>query len=120
MPDATGGNKYLKLLDATHSVKYHLDRLGGRYDIGKVINYYEDEDVYELELWDRKSKKAKWNKPLKPVKIDNEVATELVQPTRVLCRIELDDKYKLGKSAEKRLDDLQLLCLCYANNCFAC
>ena len=68
----------------------------------------------------QKSKKTKWNKPLKPVKIDNEVATELVQPTRVLCRIELDDKYKLGKSAEKRLDDLQLLRLCYANNCFAC
>ena len=83
MPDATGGNNYLKLLDATHSVKYHLDRLGGRYGIGKVINYYEDEDVYELELWDRKSKKTKWNKPLKPGKIDNEVATELVQPTRV-------------------------------------
>ena len=57
MPDATGGNNCLKLLDATNSVKYHLDRLGGRYGIGKVINYYEDEDVYELELWDRK-----WNK----------------------------------------------------------
>lgn len=62
MPDATGGNNYLKLLDATLSVKYHLDRLGGRYGIGKVINYYEDEDVYELELWDRKSKKTKRNK----------------------------------------------------------
>ena len=99
MPDATGGNNYLKLSDAAHSVKYHLDRLGGRYGIGEVINYYED--VYELELWDKESKKTKWNKPLKPVKIDNEVATELVQPTRVLCRIELVDKYKLGKMAEK-------------------
>ena len=29
VPNATGGIKYLKLLDATHSVKYHLDRLGG-------------------------------------------------------------------------------------------
>ena len=54
MPDATGGNNSLKLLDATHSRKYHLDGLGGRYGIGKVINYYEDEDMYELELWDRK------------------------------------------------------------------
>ena len=25
-----------------------MDRLGGRYGIGKVINNYEDEDVYEL------------------------------------------------------------------------
>ena len=115
MPNATGGSNYLKLLDAYHPVKYHLDRLGGRYGIGKVINYYEDEDVYELELWDRKSKRIKWNKPLKPVKIDNEVAAELVQPTRVLCRIELDDKYKLGNTAEKRLEVLQLLCLCYEN-----
>ena len=119
MPDATGGNNYLKLLDATHSVKYHWDRLGERYSVGKVINHHEDEDVYELELWDRKSK-TKWNTPLKPVKIDNEVATELVQPTRVLCRIDSDDKYKLGKTAKKRLEDLQLLCLCYANNCFPC
>ena len=53
-------------------------------------------------------------------KIDNAVATELVQSTRGLCGIELDDKYKLGKTAEKRLEDLQLICLCYANNCFPC
>lgn len=57
MPGATGESNYLKLLDATHPVKYNL---GGRYGIGKVINFYEA--VYELELWDRKSKRTKWNK----------------------------------------------------------
>ena len=49
---------------------------------------------------------------LTTVKVDNEVAIELVQRARVLCRIEVDDKYKLEKTAEKRLEDLQLLCLC--------
>ena len=83
-PDATGSKNFLKLIDANQPVKYHLDRLGGRYGIGRVVNYYEDEDVYEIELWDRKSKKTKWNKPLRPVKIDDELATELVQTKRVL------------------------------------
>jgi hypothetical protein len=120
MPNATGGNNALKLLDASQPLKYHLDRLGGRYGIGRVTHYYEDEDVYELELWDRKSKKTKWNKPLRPVKLEEEFATELVQSKRILCSIELDDKFKIGKTAEKQLEDLQLLLVCYNNSCFPC
>ena len=85
--NATGGKNFLKLIDANQPVKYHLDRLGGRYGIGRVVNYYEDKDVYEIEIWDRISKKTKWKKLLRPVKIDDEHATELVQPERVLCQI---------------------------------
>jgi hypothetical protein len=66
MPDATGWKNSLKLLDASQSVKYHLDRLRGRYCIGRIVSYYEDEDVYDIQLWERKSKKTKWNKALRP------------------------------------------------------
>lgn len=62
----------------------------------------------------QKIKEDKVEQTLKPVKVDNEVAIKLVQPARVLCHIEVrvDDKYKLGKTAEKRLEDFKLLCLC--------
>ena len=74
MPDATGGSNYLKLLDANDDdVKYHLDRLGGRYGIGKVINNYEDEEVYELNYGTENQRRQSETNPLKPVKIDNEV-----------------------------------------------
>ena len=47
--------------------------------------------MYEIELWDGKSKKKKRNEPLRPVKIDDELAfelaSELVQSKRVLCEI---------------------------------
>jgi hypothetical protein len=56
MPDATGGKNSLKLLHASQSVKYHLDRLGGRYGRGRIVSYYENEDVYDIQLWDRKAK----------------------------------------------------------------
>jgi hypothetical protein len=59
-------------------VKHHLDRLGGRYGIGRIVSYYEDEDVYDIQLWDRKSKKTKWNKALRPDKVEDEPATKLV------------------------------------------
>jgi hypothetical protein len=97
----------LKLLDASQPVKYHLDRLGGRYGIGRIVSYYED--VYDIQLWNRKSKKTKWNKALRPVKVEDEPATELVQSNRVLCPIELDDKYKIGQNAQKQLEDLQYI-----------
>ena len=118
MPDATGGKNSLKLLDASQPVKYHLDCLGGRYGIGRIFSYYED--VYDIQLWDRKSKKTKWNKALRPVKVEDEPATELVQSNRVLCPIELDDKYKIGQNAQKQLEELQLLCVCYKNKCLPC
>ena len=50
MPD--GGKNFLKLIDANELLKYHLERLGGRYGIGRVVNYYEVKEVYEIELWD--------------------------------------------------------------------
>ena len=50
LPDATGGKNSLKLLDASQPVKYHFDRLGGRYGIGRIVSYYEDEDVYDIQL----------------------------------------------------------------------
>ena len=61
---------------------------------------------------EKKTEEDNVEQTLKTVKVDNEVATELVQPARVLYHIEVDDKYKLEKTAEKRLEDLQLLCLC--------
>lgn len=79
MPDETGENNFIKLLDPRQPLKYHVDRLGGRYGIEKVIHYDEDEDVYELKLWDRKSKNTKWKKSLRPIKVEDQVPTELVQ-----------------------------------------
>ncbi|CAB4016106.1 Hypothetical predicted protein [Paramuricea clavata] len=116
MPDATSGKNSLKLLDASQPVKYHLDHLGGRYGMGRVVSYYED--VYDIQLWDRKSKKTKWNKALRPVKVEDEPATEHVQSNRVLCSIEVDSKYKIGQNAQKQLEDLQLLCFVIRTSVF--
>jgi hypothetical protein len=57
---------------------------------------------------------------MRPFKIEDEPATELVQSNRVLCPIELDDKHKIGQNAQKQLEDLQLLCVCYKNKCLPC
>jgi hypothetical protein len=94
----------------TQQIPFRLSRRTLWYR--KNRHYYEDEDV---QLWDRKSKKTKWNKVLRPVKVEDKPATELVQ-YRVLCPIELDDKYKIGQDAQKQLEDLQLLYACYKNN----
>ena len=38
---------------------------------------------------------------MRPVKVEDEPATELVQSNRLLYPIELDDKYKNGQNAQK-------------------
>jgi endonuclease I len=83
MPDATGGKKLSETVrcQSTSEIPFRPSRRT-LYGIGRIVSYYED--VYDIQLWDRKSKKtAKWNKALRPVKVEDEPATELVQSNRV-------------------------------------
>ena len=63
---ATGGNNFLRIVSNGNAPLFNLDRLGGKYAIGQVSFIPSDDDAYEVLLYDRKSKKSSWDKPLKP------------------------------------------------------
>ncbi len=63
MPDC-GGNNYLQIVGNQSEPLFDNDKLGTRYGIGRVIEKSNNEDAYTLEIWDRKSAKTSWRKPL--------------------------------------------------------
>ena len=68
---ATGGNNFLCIVGNDNAPLLNLDCLGGKYAIGQVSFIPSHDDAYEVLLYDCKSKKSSWDKPLKPLVIED-------------------------------------------------
>ena len=108
MPDC-GGNNYLQLVG--NGPAFDSDKLGTRYGIGKIIEKCNDEDAYTIEIWDRKSVRTSWKKPLRPAMDDRQPHLELVPPQRILVKIDVD-KGKIAEESIEKIDELHLLIMC--------
>ena len=105
---ATGGNNFLRIVGNGNAPLFNLDRLGGKYAVGQVSFIPSDDDAYEILLYDRKSKKSSWDKPLQPVIIEGQKQIRIVPPDLIKCKISLQNN-KISREGIATLESLQLL-----------
>ena len=101
-----GGNNFVHLVSDNNTPLYNLNHLGGKYAIGQIS--FVPNDAYEILLYDRKSKKSSWDKPLKPVTVDGQKQVCLIPPNLIKCAIPLDND-KISCKGMQTLENLQLL-----------
>ena len=80
---AAGGNNFVRVVSDSNTPLFDLDRLGGQYAIGQISFLPNDDDAYEILLYDRKSKKSSSDKPLKPVTVDGQKQVRLIPPNLI-------------------------------------
>ena len=105
---ATGGNNFLRIVGNGNAPLFNSDRSGGKYAIGQVSFTPSDDDAYEVLLYDRKSKKSSWDKPLKPVVIEGQKQIRVVPPDLIKCKISLHNN-KISREGIATLENFQLL-----------
>ena len=104
---ATGGKNFVCTVGTDHTPLFNLDRLGGKYAI-RQISFIPNDDVYEILIYDRKSKNSSWDKPLKPVILEGQTQVCIVSPNFSKRKILLANN-KLIRESIETLDCLQLL-----------
>ena len=105
---ATGGKNFVRTVGTDRTPLFNLDRLGGKYAIGQISFIPNDDDEYEILIYDRKSKNSSWDKPLKPVILEGQEQVRIVSPNFIKCKILLENN-KLTRESIETLDRLQLL-----------
>ena len=105
---AIGGNNFLRIVGNRNAPLFNLDRLGGKYAVGQVSFIPSDDDAYEVLLYDRKSKKSSWDKPLQSVVIEGQKHIRIIPPDLIKCKISLQNN-KISREGIATLESLQLL-----------
>ena len=104
----TGANNFLLIVGNGNAPLFNLDRLGGKYAVGQVSFIPSDDDAYEVLLYDRKSKKSSWDKPLQPVFIKGQKEIGIIPPDLIKCNTSLQNN-KISHEGIATLKSLQLL-----------
>ena len=105
---AAGGNNFVRVVGESNTPLFNLDHLGGKYAIGQISFIPNDDDAYEILLYDRKCKKSSWDKPLKPVTVDGQKQVRLIPPNLIKCAIPLDND-KISHNGMQTQENLQQL-----------
>ena len=105
---ATGGKNFVRTVATDRTPLFNLDLLGGKYAIGQISFIRNDDNAYEILIYDRKSKNSSWDKPLKPVILEGQKQVRIVSPNFIKCTILLANN-KLTFESIETLDRLQLL-----------
>ena len=105
---ATGGRNFVRTVGTERTPLFNLDHLGGKYAIRQMSFIPNDDDLYEIVTYNRKSKNSSWDKPLKPVMLEGQKQVRIVSPNFIKCKILLANT-KLTRESIETLDRLQLL-----------
>ena len=105
---ATGEKNLVRTVGNDCTPLFNPDCLGGKYAIGQISFIPNDDNVYEILIYDRKSKNSSWDKPLKPVILEGQKQVRNISPNFIKCKILLANN-KLTRESIQTLDRLQLL-----------